>query len=143
MTNQKILDALTSLIYLARQQVDTITGSDDDKRIRASGLYSEWTAGAYAVGDIRNAQGQTWECFQAHDNAVYPDIKPGNSAWFTFWRPLHSKTAETARPWVAPTGAHDIYKSGEYMVFTDNKIYKCKSDTNFSPTDYAQAWEVQ
>lgn len=28
------------------------------------------------------------------------------------------------------------------MIFTDGKVYLCKQDTNFSPTDYAQAWEV-
>ena len=48
----------------------------------------------------------------------------------------------TARPWVAPQGAHDMYRAGEYMVFTDGKVYRCLSDTNFSPTDYPQAWEA-
>ena len=28
------------------------------------------------------------------------------------------------------------------MVYTDGKIYKCKQDTNFSPDDYKDAWEV-
>ena len=98
MIDQKALDALASVIYLARQQVADVVGKDDDKRIRASGLFDEWVAGAHAVGDICNANDQTWECFQAHDNAVYPDINPDNSAWFTFWRPLHGKTPDTARP---------------------------------------------
>ena len=40
------------------------------------------------------------------------------------------------------TGAHDMYKSVEYMIWTDNQVYKCTQDTNFSPTEYAQAWEV-
>ena len=39
------------------------------------------------------------------------------------------------------TGAHDMYKAGEYMIWTDNKVYMCKQDTNFSPVEYAQAWE--
>lgn len=139
---QKIQDALKSLVYLGRQLVGNVAGTDDDKRIRASGLFDEWVAGAHAVGDICNANDQTWECFQAHDNAVYPDINPDNSAWFTFWRPLHGKTPETARPWVAPTGAHDIYKAGEYMIWSDGVVYKCLSGTNFSPADYAPAWEA-
>ena len=29
----------------------------------------------------------------------------------------------------------------EYMIWTDGKVYECKRDTNFSPTEYAQAWE--
>ena len=113
---------------------------DDDSRIRVSGLYEPWTAGKYEVGDIRNAGGQTWECFQAHDNATYPDIKPGSAAWFTFWRPLHGKSAETARPFVPVQGAHDMYKIGEYAVFED-ALYKCAQDTAYSPADYPQAWE--
>lgn len=135
-----IYSALTSAIYLARRGLADLT--DDDSRLRASGLYEDWQAGSYAAGDIRNAGGQTWECYQAHDNAVYPDIQPGNAAWYTFWRPLHGKTPTTARPWVAPQGAHDMYKAGEYMVYTDGVTYRCLSDTVYTPEEYAQAWEA-
>ena len=45
-------------------------------------------------------------------------------------------------PWVAPMGSHDIYKVGEYMVYTDGKTYKCVKQTNFSPTDQSDAWQV-
>lgn len=140
--NQKMLDALASTIYAAKLSLRGETVDDDDKRIRASGLYDDWSPGSHTVGEIFNADGQTWECFQAYDNAVYPDIAPGNSAWFTFNRPLHGKSKETARPWVAPMGAHDIYHTGEYMIWTDGTVYRCKQDTNFSPTDYASAWEI-
>ena len=56
---------------------------------------------------------------------------------------IRDRTKETARPFVPVQGAHDMYRTGEYMIFTDGKVYRCKQDTNFSPTDYAQAWEVQ
>lgn len=114
---------------------------DDDARIRVSGLYEPWAAGQFEAGDIRNHGGQTWECFQAHDCAVYPDIRPGSDAWFTFWRPLHSKSPETARPFVPVQGAHDMYKIGEYAVF-EAALYKCAQDTAYSPADYPQAWEI-
>lgn len=142
--NQKMLDALTSTIYAAKLSLRGESVDDDDKRIRASGLYDDWSPGSHTVGEIFNADGQTWECFQAYDNAVYPDIAPGNSAWFTFNRPLHGKSKETARPWVAPMGAHDIYRNGEYMIWTDGTIYHCiaANGTNFSPADYSAAWET-
>ena len=89
--NQKTLEALASAVYVSRMSLTGQVVSTDDQRIRASGLYEEWIAGSYAVGDIRNAQGQTWECHQAHDNADHPDIVPGNDAWPTFWRPLHMR----------------------------------------------------
>lgn len=137
-----VYDALASAIYVARQNLTGAAIDTDDKRLRASGLYEDWAEGAYTVGDIRNAKGQTWECFQAHDTATYPDINPENAAWFTFWRPLHGTTPETARPFVPVQGAHDMYRTGEYMVYTDGKTYRCLSDTNFSPEDYPQAWEA-
>ena len=134
-------EALSAAIYMARQQLNGVT--DEDTRIRASALYPDWAAGAHAVGESCNALSQTWECYQAHDNAVYPDIAPGNAAWYTFWRPLHGKSMATARAWVQPTGAHDIYRAGEYMIWTDGQVYKCLSDTAYSPGEYAAAWEVK
>lgn len=116
---------------------------DDDGKISASYLCKDWKPGKYEVGDVYNANGQTWECYQAYNNAINPDITPGNPAWYTFNRPLHGKSPETARPWVAPQGAHDMYHMGEYMIYTDGALYKCMSDTNFSPTEYAAAWEKQ
>lgn len=137
----KLLDALTSAIYLSRLILADEAVDTDDKRLRAAGLYPEWTPGVYKPGDICNAAGQTWECFQAYDSAVYPDIKPGESAWHTFHRPLHGTSPETARPFVPVQGAHDIYRAGEYMIF-DGTLYRCKQNTNFSPADYPPAWET-
>jgi len=112
----------------------------DEEKISVSGLYADWTSGSHTVGEIYNADGQTWECFQSYDNAVYPDITPGNAAWYTFNRPLHGKSKATARAFVQPTGAHDIYRAGEWMI-ADGKYWLCLSDTAYSPSEYAQAWE--
>ena len=141
----RFYNALSSAIYVNAMTLNGRSLTTDDQRIRASGLYQDWQAGVYAAGDICNtvAEGklQTWECFQAHDNAAYPDIVPGNAAWFTFWRPLHGKTPETARPFVPVQGSHDLYRTGEYMVYTDGIPYRCIQDTNFSPEEYGAAWE--
>lgn len=136
-----IYKALSSAIYVSRMQVNGISIDTDDKRIRASGLYEDWSLGNYVVGDIRNSNGQTWECFQAHDNEIYPDINPDNSAWFTFWRPLHGTSPKTARPFVPVQGSHDIYRVGEFMIWTDGFIYECVENTNFSPEEYFRAWK--
>lgn len=149
--NEKMLNALTSAIYVSKLSLNGQAVTEDDQKIRASGLYPEWAAGNHMKGEIYNTHAadsldpeweQTWECYQAYDNSTYPEIVPGNAAWYTFNRPLHGKTLETARPFVPVQGAHDMYRSGEYMIFTDGKTYLCKQDTNFSPTDYSQAWEV-
>lgn len=155
-----------SLVAVGKMFLMTMSVTDAETKLSVSGLYDTWTAGKYEVGDIRNHGGQTWECIQAHDNAVYPDITPDNlQTWHTFWKPLHGKSAETARPWVKPQfgttdmyhageymiytdgkkqfGTTDMYLAGEYMIYTDGKRYKCLSDTVYSPEEYAQAWEVQ
>lgn len=113
----------------------------DNDRLAASALYPKWVEGQHAVGEVYTARGQVWECIQGYDNAVYPDIVPGGTAWGTFHRPLHATTPEQARPFVAPTGAHDIYEKGEYMTL-DGVLYKCLQDTAYSPTEYADAWEA-
>ena len=120
--DDKKLAALSSAIFVSRCTLNGEAVDTDDKRLRASGLY--------------------WECFLEYDNATYPDIRPGQAAWYTFNRPLHGTTPETARPFVPVQGAHDMYHAGEYMVWTDGTIQRCKEDTNFSPEDYPQAWET-
>lgn len=113
-----------------------------DEVIRSRVLCQVWKAGSHLEGEVYQAAGQIWECFQAYNNAIYPDITPGQAAWYTFNRPYHGTTKETAMPWVKPTGAHDMYFAGEYMVYTDGLVYKNILDTNFSPEEYKSAWEV-
>lgn len=141
LTARYIPSEAQSAAAVGRMVLAQMAGLDDDGRIRVSGLYEPWAAGKYEAGDIRNAGGQTWECFQAHDCATYPDIKPGSAAWFTFWRPLHGKSPETARPFVPVQGAHDMYHAGEYMVWTDGSIKRATQDTAYSPEDFPGAWE--
>lgn len=139
---EKMQSALAGAIYVSRLALAGETVDTDDRRIRASGLYPDWVAGPHPKGEIYNAVGQTWECFSPYDNAVYPDIRPGEPAWYTFNRPLHGTSPETARPFVPVQGAHDMYRAGEYTIWTDGSVQRCKSDTNFSPADYAAAWET-
>ena len=134
-------EAVDAAIYVARLVLSGEAVDSSEKRLRASALYPDWTPGSHAAGEYYNAEGQTWECFQAYDNGVYPDIRPGEAAWYTFNRPLHGKSPETARPFVPVQGAHDMYRAGECMIWTDGAVYRCVQDTNFSPADYAAAWE--
>ena len=113
-----------------------------DEIIMCSALYDEWQEGKHVARDVFCVGGEPWECFQTYDNAVYPDIKPGNSAWYTFNRPYHGTSRETAREFVHPTGAHDIYKKGEWAV-QDGKFTKANQDTAYSLAEYPQAWDVE
>lgn len=55
---------------------------------------------------------------------------------------IHSRSAQWALPYEPPTGSHDMYKVGEYMVY-NGSVYVCKLDTNYNPDDLAQAWEQE
>lgn len=139
---QYIPSPLQSVTEIGKMMLAQIPELTSDDKLRISGVYDTWTLGSYEVGDVRNYSGQTWECFQSHGCAKNPDITPGNTAWYTFWRPLHGKTPETARPFVPVQGAHDMYRAGEYMVWTDGSIKRATQDTPYSPADYAPAWET-
>lgn len=97
-----------------------------------------WKPGAYATGDVRMYESNPYKCVQGHDSTANPGWTPDTTP--ALWAQYHGTTPETARPWVAPTGAHDMYKQGEYMIWTDGALYHCEDDTVFSPGDYAQAW---
>ena len=132
---------------LQRIQKETVLkqiAESEDKTlaIQCMALFEPWTKGNYKVGDVRTdpKTGYPYECITPHDSISNPDW---DIAVRTLWKPWHSRSLEYALPWEAPTGAHDIYKTGEFMIFTDGKVYKALQDTNFSPTEYAQAWEVQ
>ena len=98
-----------------------------------------WKPASYTIDDIRLYEGNPYKCVQAHDSS-------NNEAWnptvASLWIQYHGTTPETARAWVAPTGAHDMYKAGEYMIYIDGLKYSCVQDTTYSPSDYPNAWKV-
>ena len=99
-----------------------------------------WQPGSFAKGDVRMYNDIPYKCVQAHDSTANPGWTP--DAVPALWMQYHGTTPDTSRPWVQPTGAHDMYRAGEHMIWTDGKTYRCKTDTNFSPAEYAQAWEA-
>lgn len=89
-------------------------------------LLEEWKAGTaemavtYAAGDVRTYAGQPWKCVQGHTHHGEPGWEPGTAA--SLWTACHATDAAHALPWVQPTGAHDMYQAGEYMIWTDKVI---------------------
>lgn len=111
-----------------------------DEVICCRALADGWTEGAYQIGDVRTLDGVPFRCCQAHDSTGNPDWKPGNAP--ALWAAYHGTSPETALPWQAPAGAHDLYKAGECMAWTDGQAMRAVRDTAFSPEQDADAWEV-
>lgn len=99
-----------------------------------------WKPAVYAVGDVRREGNVPYKCVQAHDSTANESWTP--SATPALWMQYHGTTPETARPWIAPAGAHDMYLAGEYMIWTDGNVYLCKQDTVYSPEAYPAGWET-
>lgn len=136
-------DLNASTAFAVKLLMDGKKPETADEIIQCSALWDEWTAGKHTTGDVFTVDGYPWTVYQNYDNAVYPDIAPGNAAWYTFNKPLHGTTRETARAFLQPQyGTVDIYHTGEWCIFEGNAC-KAKRDTNFSPKDYPQDWEVE
>ena len=137
-------DPTAALQEIQIQAVLTQIAESEDKTlgIQCMALFPVYEQNKqHEVGEVAThpETGYPYECMTAYDGTVQQDWTIDNR---TLWKPWHSRKKEYALPWEQPTGAHDMYKAGEYMIWTDGAVYKCTQDTNFSPTEYAQAWEV-
>lgn len=83
--------------------------------------------------------GYPYECMSAYDGTVQQDWTIDNRA---LWKPWHSRLAEYALPWEAPTAAYDMYHAGEYMIWTDGTVRRCKADTDRGPDVLPDNWEM-
>jgi hypothetical protein len=114
---------------------------DKTLAIACMAFFETWKPAKYSVGDIRTnpETGYPRECMIAHDSTVNPDWTITTPS---LWKIYHSRRKEFALPWEQPTGAHDIYKAGEYMIW-HGSIYRCLSDTAFDPGGQAAAWKEE
>lgn len=127
----QLRDALDGYIAGVADEAEKINGHMAAIRL--------WKPGAYAIGEVRMHGGNPYRCVQAHDSGENPAWTP--EATGALWMQYHGTTAATARAWIAPTGTQDMYRAGEYMLWTDGRTMKCIADTAYSPAAYPQAWE--
>lgn len=136
-------DPAAALQEIQTQAVLTQIAESEDKTpgIQCMALFPVYVQNKqHEVGEVAThpETGYPYECMTAYDGTVQQDWTIDNR---TLWKPWHSRKKEYALPYEAPTGAHDMYKSGEYMIWTDGIVKKCLRDTNFSPDEYPADWE--
>lgn len=100
----------------------------------------KWKPDLYTTDDVRMYENIPYKCIQTHDSI---NNETWNPTVASLWMQYHGTTPETARAWITPTGSHDIYKLGEWIIWTDDRKYECIQNTNFSPADYPNAWKVE
>lgn len=136
-------DPTAALQEIQTQAVLTQIAESEDKTlgIQCMALFPVYVQNKqHEVGEVAThpETGYPYECMTDYDGTVQQDWTIDNR---TLWKPWHSRKKEYALPYEAPTGAHDMYKSGEYMIWTDGIVKKCLRDTNFSPDEYPADWE--
>ena len=130
-----------ALRRIKREAIAAAPTAAPDDVIADAALLRPWTPGDYAAGDVRVQDGYPYKCCQAHDSTDNPDWDPATNR--ALWVPYHATTAKWALPYVAPSGAHDAYQTGEYMIWSDGQIYRCNTDnTVWEPDTLPGAWEV-
>jgi len=118
--------------------LDTTTANEV---IDMTALLKPWAEGMQAAGEVVAYKGQPYKVVQAHDST-------GNAAWNpkdapALFAPYHATDRAHALPWQAPTGAHDAYMAGEWMIYTDGIAYMCRQDgTVHTPDVLPGAWEA-
>lgn len=95
---------------------------------------------AAPIGTPVQHAGQVYTLLQPHSASHYPGTSP--AALAALWRVKHTTDPEKAKPWVKPTSTSDMYLVDECMIWTDGLVYRCKSDTVYSPAEYAPAWAL-
>ena len=100
---------------------------------------------SYKQGDIRKYLGQVYECIKEYTHNGEPNWEPDKEK--TLWKIMHTKDKTNPKPFVQPTGAHDIYMKDEVCLFEIDGVMKLctsKVDNNaYSPSDYAQNWTIE
>lgn len=142
MENMRInsIEAFKALVELGRMIINE-KGNEmpADHIIAVTAVLPMWEEGTHTVNSIVRYAGQPWRCLQSHDSTGNVTWCPGAAP--SLWGPYHATTAESALPWQAPTGAHDCYNKGEYMIWTDKKVYRSTTDGNvYSPEVCPNGW---
>lgn len=145
MLNAKTMRAIGMMVARLARTAALESAANDV--IDLSPLLEPWRVGtseapvSYAAGDMCTYAGQPWKCAQDHTHHGEPGWEPGVAA--SLWVNYHATDAAHALPWVQPTGAHDAYQAGEWMIWTDSKPYRCTQDaTVWGPDALPGAWEV-
>lgn len=140
-----VLDAMRSTgeskARALRESAKSMTGTEI---IAQEDYVPDWRSdGDYTaapVGTPVRDAGQVYTLIQPHNASYYPGTSPASLA--ALWRVRHTTDPAAAKPWAQPTSTSDMYLAGECMIWTDGLVYRCQSDTVYSPAEYGAAWTL-
>ena len=105
-------------------------------------LLRPWRQGVYKAGQIVTYEKRPYRVISDHDSTNIPNWTPELAP--SLFANFHGTDAKHALPWQAPTGAHDAYNKGEWMIYTDGISYECQQNaTTWGPDVVPAAWRSE
>ena len=117
---------------IAREYGDAIGREDGGEWVQPQGAHDAYPSGSSVL----------------HNGKVWESLIPAN-VWepgVSGWREVAEPDPETGEPgvpeWVAPTGGHDAYQTGDRVTF-EGQVYESVINGNvWSPRDYPAGWKT-
>ena len=141
MLDLKQMRAIGMMVARQARERAAQEGVEANEIIDMTALLKPWAEGQHTAGDVIVYNDYPYKVVQTHDSTGNPTWNPADTP--ALFAPYHATDKAHALPYVAPSGAHDAYNSGEWMIWTDSLAYKCKQDaTVWGPDVLPAAWEV-
>lgn len=142
MRNREKFRAIGMMVAMMARNKAEETTTTANEVIALLPLLKDWAEGSFIVGDVRVYDSRPFRCVQAHDSTGNPTWNPVDAV--SLWANYHATEKQYALPYVTPTGAHDAYMAGEWMVWTDGTVYRCLTDaTVYDPEILPSAWATE
>ena len=141
MFNFEKLRAIGAMVARQAQEKAVQESTTANEVISMAPLLKEWKPGKHEVGEVVVQNGSPYKVIQTHDSTGNPTWNPADTP--ALFAPYHATDRAHALPWRAPTGAHDTYHTGEWMIYTDGLAYECRQGaTVYGPDVLPEAWEA-
>lgn len=109
--------------------------------IDMTALLKPWAEGLQTAGEVISYAGAPYKVVQTHDSTGNPGWNP--AATPALFAPYHATDKAHALPFAAPTGAHDAYNVGEWMIY-NGLAYECQMDgCVYNPDALPSAWRAE
>lgn len=139
MLNMETMRAIGMLVARQAREKAATEGVAANEVIDMTALLKPWAEGPQTAGEVVSYKGQPYKVVQTHDSTGNPAWNPADTP--ALFAPYHATDRAHALPWAAPTGAHDAYMAGEWMIYTDGLAYRCMQDnTVHAPDVLPSAW---
>lgn len=140
MLNLEVLRTMGRLLATTAREKAAQESTTANEVIDMLELLAPWKEGPHMAGEVVVYNDYPYRVVQAHDSTGNPGWNPKEAP--ALFAPFHATDKEHALPWVSPTGAHDAYNRGEWMIFK-GVVYECQMDgCVYDPEVYPSAWKA-